>query len=227
MWRERAKRDNVVRYKVLLGWGMHESSGELSAEQMAGLAERILTGDRAAEDNLLRHFTPRIYALLCARTRDREASRDLLHDTLLALIGALRNGQLREPEKLTAFILGIARNTAHSFIRSGLRRREEPLEVEPVLPASDSTEENERQRHLEQALAGLDPTDREILRLTLVEGFKPGVIAKALGMSSDVVRQRKTRATRKMAEYVQNISRGASQTLSGPRHGNGRSSIGE
>ena len=56
------------------------------------------------------------------------------------------------------------------------------------------------------AIATLDPIDRSILHLTLVEGLKPGVIATRMGMSSDVVRQRKVRATRKLMEFVQNQS---------------------
>src|SRR5581483_5634056 len=159
---------------------------ELSPDQMVRLAERVLIGDRGAEDELLRHFTPRVYALLCARTRDREASRDLLHDALIALIRARRQGQLREPEKLAAFALGIARNTAQSYLRSGFRKREIPLTSDTVVSPEALLESEEKERHVAQAIGLLDATDREILRLTLVEGYKPGAISALLGMSSDV-----------------------------------------
>ncbi len=207
---------------------MHDLTREMSPDQLVGLAERILNGDRNAEDDLLRYFSPRIYALLCARTRDREASRDLLHDSLIALIRALRAGQLREPEKLAAFVLGIARNTAQSFIRHGARRREEPLTDEPLPPRMEEAvgtamEDNERRKHLELALDQLNATDREILRMTLIEGSKPGVISRTLGMSSDVVRQRKTRATRKVAEFVKNLSRSRSQMPPEAQHTSRRS----
>jgi len=66
-----------------------------------------------------------------------------------------------------------------------------------------------------QALAELEPTDREILQMTLVQGLKPGVIAAALGLSSEVVRQRKSRATKKVAGFVKSLS----QTQGSPRHG--------
>src|SRR5262249_13114008 len=132
---------------------MHELTRELSADQMVSLAERVHIGDRGAEGELLWHFTPRVYALLCARTRDREASRDLLQDTLIVLIRALRQGQLREPGKLTAFVLGIARNTAQSHLRSRMRRREEALTEEPFLPSMENAENQERERHLSEALS--------------------------------------------------------------------------
>jgi RNA polymerase sigma factor (sigma-70 family) len=183
---------------------MHDLSSELSADQMVSLAERLATGtqgngDRAAEEDLLRFFSPRIYAVLCVRTRDREASRDLLHDALIATLRALRQGQLRESEKLAAFVLGIARNTAQAFIRSAIRRREAPLAHGPgedLMPSQqDDLENRERERQVAEALAALDPTDRQILQLTLVDGNKPGVIAQKLGLRSEVVRRMMVRET--------------------------------
>ena len=53
-----------------------------------------------------------------------------------------------------------------------------------------------------EAIAGLDPVDKAILQMTLVDGLKPGVIAQKLGMDSNVVRQRKLRATRRVVEIV-------------------------
>src|SRR5258706_4982309 len=140
---------------------MPDPSRELTGDQLVNLAERILAGDRYAEDDLLRYFSPRIYALLCARTRDREASRDLLQDALIATLRALRQGQLREPEKLAAFVLGIARNTAQSFIRSGIRKRETALTDRLAPSQPDALEDRERDGHVAKALAELDATDRQ------------------------------------------------------------------
>jgi RNA polymerase sigma factor (sigma-70 family) len=175
---------------------------DLSAEQQIGLAERIVAGDREAENELVGYFSPRILAMLCARTRDREASRDLLHDVLITLLRALRKGQLRQLDRLAAFVQGIARNTAQSYSR-GRAFREQPFADEPPAAHSgDAVEESQRAALVRQALEELEPTDREILLRTLVQGQKPGLIASALGLDSVVVRQRKSRATRKVAEYV-------------------------
>jgi RNA polymerase sigma factor (sigma-70 family) len=193
---------------------MHDPSRELTGDQLVNLAERVYAGDRNAEDDLVQYFSPRIYIVLCARTRDREVSRDLLQDVLIAVLRALRQGQLRESSKLAAFILGIARNIAQSHLRDGRHSREEPLGREPAGPAfTDQLETSQREMQVQRALAGLDSTDREILRLTLVDGQKPGAIAEALGLSSDVVRQRKSRATKKVAEFVKTLSRTAGAPL--------------
>ena len=175
---------------------------DLTSEQQIGLAGRILAGDRDAENELVRYFSPRILAMLCARTRDREVSRDLLHDVLITVLRALRKGQLRQSDRLAAFIQGIARNTAQSYSR-GRIFREQPLEDDPqAVETTDAIEESQRSELVRKALLELDSTDREILMRTLVQGQKPGLIARTLGLDSVVVRQRKSRATRRVAEFV-------------------------
>lgn len=179
---------------------------DLSEDQQIALAERILAGDRNAENELIRLFSPRVFAMLCARTRDREGSRDLLHDVLISVLGGLRKGQLRDHGKLAGFIHGVARHAVQAHQR-GQNTREQPLEDEPAAGVVvDALEDSERHGLVREALRELDPTDQEILARTLVDGQKPGHIAAALGLTSEVVRQRKSRATKKVAEYIKKLS---------------------
>ena len=60
---------------------------------------------------------------------------------------------------------------------------------------------------MRRALATLDATDRKILLLTLVEGLKPGEIGARLGLTSEIVRARKSRALKKTIERVKRLSR--------------------
>jgi DNA-directed RNA polymerase specialized sigma24 family protein len=59
-------------------------------------------------------------------------------------------------------------------------------------------EEQERLAAMRRHLARLGATDQEILRLTIVEDLKPGQIAATMGLSSEVVRARKSRALRRL-----------------------------
>ena len=68
-------------------------------------------------------------------------------------------------------------------------------------------EDAERVRLVHQALERLGQEDRKILWMTLVEGRNSGEIAVALGLSSEVVRTRKLRATRKVSDLVKKMSR--------------------
>jgi RNA polymerase sigma factor (sigma-70 family) len=62
-----------------------------------------------------------------------------------------------------------------------------------------------RQAQVQQGLLQLDPTDREILTRILADGQKLTAIARRLGMSPEAVRQRKSRALKKLAAFVKRL----------------------
>jgi RNA polymerase sigma factor (sigma-70 family) len=79
----------------------------------------------------------------------------------------------------------------------------------PILPEMSvhdpigEIEEADRRRLVRSELAALEPRDREIVQLTLVEGLKPGEIAHRLGMSAELVRTRKSRAIKRLTLRLQ------------------------
>ena len=181
-------------------------------DQQSELAARIFSGDQSAESELVLLFAPKVLAMLIARTRDREASRDLLQEVLLAVLQALRSGQLRDPSKMAGFIHGIARNMVGSHLRRrGRQKREDALTPDIARVAAHDPEsevENAAREDLvRQSLELLEPVDRDILLATLVDNQKPGQIASRTGMNPELVRQRKSRAIKKIIEYIQKASR--------------------
>jgi DNA-directed RNA polymerase specialized sigma24 family protein len=71
---------------------------------------------------------------------------------------------------------------------------------------ADKVEEQERETLAMNAIASLEPLDKTILQMTLVDGLKPGIIAQRLRLNPDVVRQRKLRATRRVIDFVRRQS---------------------
>lgn len=186
---------------------------ERAAQECAELVQAIGAGDRQAEQAFAERYQPRVRTMLLARTRNSDHAADLIQDVMIEAICALRKGQLREPSKLTPFVLGIARNVLNSHFRSASRQPER-LEFPDDLPdlSSSTTDLEDRQREATamRAISSLEVVDRAILQMTLVEGLKPGIIAERLRLNPDVVRQRKLRATRRVMEFV----RGQSQNPS-------------
>jgi len=181
---------------------------EDAAQHNERLVTRIAAGDRDAEhDFALRYLQP-VRAMLLARSRNPDLAADLQQEVLMEAICALRRGQLRDPAKLSGFVIAIARNKLNTHYRAN--RRTELLEFPDDLPdlssATDRVEEQLRESMALEVIASLDPVDRKILEMTLVEGLKPGVIAQRLHLSPDVVRQRKLRATRRVTESVRRQS---------------------
>jgi RNA polymerase sigma-70 factor (ECF subfamily) len=182
---------------------------ESSVQGHGKLVDRIRTGDGKAEEELVRYFSPRVFAMLMARTRDREASQDLLQDVLIAVLRSVRGGALRDAERLVPFVHGTARNLVNNYFRDKVRapKTEELSDDCAGVVRQDMLETDERERMVRQALAQMDETDRRIVLMTMVDGSKPGDIAGRLGLSSEVVRQRKSRAIKKIAEFVKGLSR--------------------
>lgn len=152
----------------------------------------------------MHRFGRRIFVMAVVRTHDRETANELVQDVLMALIGALRKGQLLDHEKLAAFVHGTARNLINNRQRAGSQQPQlEPL-PENLVQAShaEQVEQAEQARMVLQALEHLSHEDRQILWMTLVEGHKPGEISTALGLKPDVVRTRKVRALRKVTELI-------------------------
>jgi RNA polymerase sigma factor (sigma-70 family) len=182
---------------------------ERSEQDHGHLAQAVAQGDRDAERVFVDIYLPRLRAMLVARTRNADLAADLLQDVILEAICALRRGQLREPSKLTAFVLGIARNLLNSHFRAAARQPDS-LELPDDLPdlgaAAEKLEDHERESAALHAIAGLEHIDRTILQMTLVDGLKPGVIAQKLLLKPEVVRQRKLRATRRLIDSVRSRS---------------------
>jgi RNA polymerase sigma-70 factor (ECF subfamily) len=180
-----------------------------AAEENERLVRAIVDGDREAEQAFAARYLRPVKAMLLARSRNADTTADLVQDVMIEAICALRRGQLREPAKLSSFVIAIARNRLNNYYRSS-SRNPEPLEFPDSLPdlnsSEDKVEEQERENLALEAISSLEPLDKTILQLTLVDGLKPGIIAQRLGLNPDVVRQRKLRATRRVIDFVRRQS---------------------
>ena len=130
-----------------------ESSGD--ADRWRDLADRVRQGDSSAEEELSAHFRPRILAMAVVRLRDVEAARDIAQEALLAVLLALREGKLREPEKLPAFVSGTTRNLVNNLFRS-LREQPNLVVLSPEIPSAinvaTEAELTERRQFVRHAL---------------------------------------------------------------------------
>jgi RNA polymerase sigma-70 factor (ECF subfamily) len=176
--------------------------------QAAGmLAARILAGDRAAEVELVSVYRRGVFVIAVARTRDREAALDLTQEILIAILKALREGRLRDSEKLAAFIQGTARNLINNYLRTKVRHAEVELNDDACGP--DPVEELEfleRRRLVQRELESFSAIDRKILLLSLVDGHSLADVALKLNLSHDAVRARKSRAVRKITSKFAGLS---------------------
>lgn len=179
-----------------------------TAEENERIAVAIASGHKEAEQELVLRYMGPVRAMLLARSRNPDLSADLQQEVMIEAICALRRGQLRDPSRLSAFVLGIARNVLNNHLRAN--QRTEALDLPEDLPdlraSAERLEEREWQETALRAIEALDGVDRSILQMTLVDGMKPGAIARQLQLNPDVVRQRKLRATRRIIQMVRTAS---------------------
>jgi RNA polymerase sigma factor (sigma-70 family) len=179
-----------------------------AAASSEALVTRILSGERGAEEELVVQYRRAIFAIAVSRTRNRDTAKDLTQDTLIAVLKAVRNGQVRESEKLSAFIQGTARNLIKNHFRASGRRAETDLEAADTLfsnPVSE-LEAAERSRLVQKELKSSSALDQQILLFSLVDGHSLAEVAERLHLSHEAVRARKSRLIRKLAKKFEGLS---------------------
>ena len=180
----------------------------LRCEELRVLVESIQNGNAIAESELAQLFYQRIFVMTLSRTHDREISRDLTQDVLIAVLQGLRNGQLRDPRRLGAFVYGTARNLVNDYFRFCRRQPHiEPFSEDLAAADIVDLEISERLDIVRRLLTHVDSVDRKILLMALVEGYRAEEIAFRLNLSSDAVRQRKSRAIKKIVDRLRKMSR--------------------
>ncbi|HTP70250.1 MAG TPA: RNA polymerase sigma factor [Dongiaceae bacterium] len=184
------------------------SDGAFDTTSYSLLVQRIQDGDSAAESEFVTQFRPRVLLIASARMRDREAAHDLTQDVLMAVLTGLRRGQLREAEKLPAYVQGTLKNLANNYLRAQQRRGECGLDVvtEAWRNPVEEREWEERRRLIVEEIKQCSDIDQKILLYGMVDGHSSEEIAKKLGLSHDAVRARKSRVIRKITEKFSSLS---------------------
>jgi RNA polymerase sigma factor (sigma-70 family) len=185
----------------------------VAPSDVARLTERIRSGEGAADEELANRFHEKAFLMALARTRDREAARDLAQETMLVVLRAVREGRVLDAGRLAGYVCGTARNLVREHLRSR-QPRTDPVDPEPP-PVPDPEQEavqSERQFLVRRVLRSLHEPDRLVLLLTLVDGLAPAEIAERLGIRPDAVRQRKTRALQRARAVLEEMSRTSPET---------------
>jgi len=108
-----------------------------SAELSPGdLVQRIRGGDRGAEEELVSRFGEGLSFLLRRWTRERTAAEDLYQETFRLALEKIRRGEVRDPERLGAYLRSLAKNLSTEYYRRGAVREEREEQIEAVADLS-------------------------------------------------------------------------------------------
>ena len=167
------------------------------------LARRILAAgpdrDANAEEELCRRFAPRIRLYGRRHLRSDAAAADLVQDVLLLTLQKLRDGELREPDRIASFILGTCRQTVIDG-RRGSHRRERILDTfSASLPAlTAEAEDAPDSTRLAHCLERLAERERSVLVMSFYAESPADEVARSLGLSAGNVRVIRHRGIEKL-----------------------------
>jgi len=161
------------------------------SDPIVDLVRRIVSGEPAAEAELVDRFSRALSFLLRRLTRDDTAAEDLYQETFRLVIEKVRNGELREPERLPGFVSSMARNLFLGSTRRGSRRQQWHGDSEATETAPDpapgqlaSLLAKERAAAVRGVLAELrNDRDREILSRHYISGEDKEDICRGLELS--------------------------------------------
>lgn len=162
----------------------------------AGTDETLIdasrSGDRAAFARIIERYHRAVYAVAFSSVRDRARADDVTQDTFV--LAWQRLGDLRDPERLGAWLCGIARNLARHARR---RLQHESLgEVDVLVDAATPYEvltEAESERLVATALEQVPDVYREPLVLFYYQDRSVEDVANALGITAATTNKRLSR----------------------------------
>jgi RNA polymerase sigma-70 factor (ECF subfamily) len=173
----------------------------------ADLARRITAGApgeaRDAETELYRRLAPRIQLYGLRHLRDQQAAADLVQQVLIITIEGLREGRVRDPERLASYVLGVCRMLVLDLKRGEARRKRALERYTGDLPMA-RTDDSPRV-DLDRLVACLDhlhERERSVLLLTFCSEQSAAEIAAALGLSAGNVRVIRNRALRRLRDCM-------------------------
>jgi RNA polymerase sigma-70 factor (ECF subfamily) len=188
---------------------------EIVGDSPAELVRRIAAGDRDACDELIGRYSRGVRFVLNGLVSERALADDLYQDTFWMVLEKIKAGEVREPERLSGFICGVARNLAIGHFRKGTRHGEShqlDSDTTPIPSPSPSQLDlllrDEKGRMARRVLDML-PSERDrtvLFRFYVAEDEKEDICAD-LGLSSLLFNQILFRARERYKKLFEGLQK--------------------
>jgi RNA polymerase sigma-70 factor (ECF subfamily) len=171
------------------------------------LAELALTRDKENFSVLFGYFAPRLKSMLLGLGSNAETAEELAQEAMLSV---WRKCDMYDPSKAAAstWIFAIARNLRIDRFRKEKRPEFDPhdpaLIPDPELMADDQLAITERQNIVKNALAELPSEQREVVKLSFLEGLSHQEIANKLQLPLGTVKSRVRLSFKKLKTKLRN-----------------------
>ena len=141
----------------------------------ATYVDSLCAGDRSTQEHFVGYFTALLQLKLRSRLQSPQAVEDVRQETFVRVFKALRKeGTLREPGRLGAFVNTVCNNVLFEHYRSSSRSQslDEEGQPEPHAPGADALEiasSAQMKEKVREILVNLPERDRSLLKAVFLD----------------------------------------------------------
>lgn len=173
------------------------------------IVKLIENGDPAGEEILYRTLVSGARLFLQRRLGIQDVE-DRVHDLFLTVVGTIRRGEIKHPERLMGFVRTVLHRQLHLAIQSNLRGREVTGEIDAIAnqtSAASTPEENaiadEKIELMKKVLREMRDRDLDILSRFYLREQPPERICQEMSLTQVQFQLLKSRAKARLAELMQ------------------------
>ena len=178
----------------------------------AGYVESLCAGDPQIQEHFVGYFTELLHLKLRTRLQSAQAIEDVRQETFARVLSVLRrDGGLRQPERLGAFVNMVCNNVLFEYYRSAGRSESLNMEGRPELAAkgADALEmatAAQIKDKVREILLELDLRDRSLLQAVFIDERDRDDVCREYGVDRGYLRVMLHRAKQEFkTEYVKRI----------------------
>ncbi len=183
----------------------HDARGDSRAD-LASLLVYASRGDEQSWRGLVEAYSPRVFGLIRSQCGDSDLAEEITQSTFCTIAAKL--GEYEELGRFESWIFRIAMNRLRDEMRrrrrQAIQMEETPLSNAPAArPPPARGPDPAASRLLQEAIASLGESDREVINLRHVGGLSFKQMADTLDEPLGTLLARHHRALRKLREFLE------------------------
>ncbi len=184
----------------------------------AAYVEKLRAGDQRTQEHFAAYFTELLHLKLRSRLQSPHAIEDVRQETFARVLTSLRKeGALRRPECLGAFVNTVCNNVLFEHYRMSSRSQSLDEEGQPELPATNADVHGvvvarQLKEKVSEILLGMPERDRLLLKAVFLDERDRDEVCRERGVDREYLRVLLHRAKQNFkTEYVKRMGAGLYQ----------------
>jgi RNA polymerase sigma-70 factor (ECF subfamily) len=173
--------------------------------------ERLQAGEFRTQEHFVAYFTELIQLKLRSRLNSLQAIEDVRQETFTRVFAALRDGKIRQPDRLGAFVNSICNNVLLEHYRGSSRDDSLDDEEQPEIPAANvdvlgAIANKQMTEKIREILDEMPEKDRRLLREVFLEERDKDAVCSDFGVDREYLRVLLHRAKQAFKSlYLKNV----------------------